>query len=99
MQHRLLAFTFGAALFVSGAHAQTACLTGALTDYTRANLALMQQIPMTVDATIAQRRLEEQYCMRSTRCLLGEPANTATGMAFAVEFSKCLRKETLEKSK
>jgi hypothetical protein len=69
-------------------------------DYNRANLALMLQAThvMSAEAIIAQRFLEEQYCLRSTQCLLGaEPTNPA--MAFAVEFSKCLRDEALEKSK
>jgi hypothetical protein len=39
----------------------------AMTDYTKANLALMQQgsPAMSVEATIAQRRLEEEFCLRS----------------------------------
>ena len=80
---------------------QTACAAAALTEYTRATVALMQQGPiMSVEATIAQRRLEEQYCLKSTRCLMGgEPTSSTTGMAFAVEFSKCLRDEALERSK
>jgi hypothetical protein len=79
---------------------QTACAAAALTDYTRATVALMQQSPiMSVEATIAKRRLEEQYCLRSTRCLMGEATDPATGMAFAAEFGTCLREEALQNSK
>lgn len=85
----------------SATNAQIACATTALTDYTRAGLALLQQggPVMSVEATMAQRRLEEQYCLRSTRCLMGEPTNSLTGMAFAAKFSKCLADEAIEKSK
>jgi hypothetical protein len=79
---------------------QPACAAAALTDYTRATVALMQQSPiLSVEATISKRRLEEQYCLRSTRCLMGEATNAATGMAFAAKFSTCLREEALENSK
>jgi hypothetical protein len=80
---------------------QTACAVAAFTEYNRANVALMQQgVPvMSVESTIAQRRLEEQYCLRAARCIVGDPTNSALAIPFAVAFSKCLRDEALEKSK
>jgi hypothetical protein len=81
---------------------KTACMTAALMDYTRADLALSQReaSPVgTVEGTIARRRLQEQYCLRSTRCLIGEPTSQITGMTFAVEFEKCLDEEAAEKAK
>ena len=66
-----------------------------MTDFTKANLALMQTgTPlMSVETTIAQRRLEEQYCLRLTRCFLSDETSTV----FAVEFDSCLSDEALEK--
>ena len=42
------------------------CATAAMTDYVKANDALVQQTAtvMSVEATIAQRRLQEDYCLR-----------------------------------
>src|ERR1700738_1662665 len=46
------------------------CATAAMTDYGKANDALVQQTAtvMSVEATIAQRRLQEEYCLRFVRC-------------------------------
>jgi hypothetical protein len=90
------------AVFGSAAAAQTdartSCATAAVTDYNKANLALMDQkdgLLMSPESLIAQRRLEEQYCLRLTRCLLGDaPSNV---LAYRTEFSSCLQDESLEK--
>ena len=53
---------------------EDACVTAAMTDYVKANDALVQQTAtvMSVDATIAQRRLQEEYCLRFVRCSLDD---------------------------
>ena len=48
---------------------------------------------MSLDATIAQRRLQEEYCLRFVRCSLDDP-NSAI---FRVQFDSCLKYEALEK--
>jgi hypothetical protein len=72
-----------------------ACGVAAMTDYNKANLALMQQgTPlMSVEATIAQRRLEEEFCLRLVRCVLTDQ----TSLQFIAAFDSCLSDEALEK--
>ena len=74
---------------------EDACVTAAMTDYVKANDALVQQTAtvMSVDATIAQRRLQEEYCLRFVRCSLDNP-NSAI---FRVQFDSCPKDEALEK--
>jgi len=71
------------------------CATAAMTDYVKANDALVQQTAtvMSVEATIAQRRLQEEYCLRFVRCSLDDQ-NSAI---FGVQFDSCLKDEALEK--
>ena len=47
--------------------AEDACVTAAMSDYLKANNALVQQTAtvMSVETTIAQRRLQEEYCLLS----------------------------------
>ena len=54
----------------SQAEAQEACEVAAITDYLKAKSLLLQQAtPLpSVQQIIDQRRLEEQYCLRSVRC-------------------------------
>jgi hypothetical protein len=65
------------------------CLTAAFTEYNKANLAIMTQVTtvMSVEATVAQRRLQEQYCIRVAQC------RTTSPMALAATFSRCLDDE------
>jgi hypothetical protein len=75
---------------------QTACAMTAFNDYNKANLALMAQSTplMSVEATVAQRRLQEQYCLRVARCRVGDPtANRSLALPYAAAFSSCLREE------
>jgi hypothetical protein len=68
---------------------QTACAMTAFNDYNKANLALMAQ-----STTVAQRRLQEQYCLRVARCRVGDPtANRSLALPYAAAFSSCLREE------
>jgi hypothetical protein len=59
---------------------EDACVTAAMTDYVKANDALVQQTAtvMSVEATIAQRRLQEEYCLRFVRCSLDDHKTDAT---------------------
>jgi hypothetical protein len=72
-----------------------ACAVAAKTDYIKQNLALEnQETPLlSVEGTIAQRRLEEQYCLRFVRCFYDDPKD----LAFQAEFNSCLEDEALEK--
>jgi hypothetical protein len=72
-----------------------ACAVAAKTDYIKENLALLNQgTPLlSVEGTITQRRLEEQYCLRFVRCFYGDPND----LAFKAEFNSCLEDESLEK--
>ena len=72
-----------------------ACGVAAITDYNKANLALLQQGKplMSVEATIAQRRLEEEFCLRFIRCVLTDQ----TSLQFIAAFHSCLSDEALEK--
>ena len=87
MAAAILLFSIGAAY---SNEPQNVCGVAATTDYTKANLALMQQSSpaMSVEATIAQRRLEEEFCLRFVRCVL---------VRFTSAFETCLRDEALEK--
>ena len=75
--------------------AEDACVTATMSDYRKANNALVQQTGtvMSVETTIAQRRLQEEYCLRFVRCSLDDP-NSAI---FRVQFDSCLKDEALEK--
>lgn len=76
-----------------------ACLLSAFTAYNNANVELMASagIPMKVDGQIAQRRLQEQYCIRVAQCVNADLPTQETTMAFDVAFSQCLRSEVMEK--
>lgn len=84
------------------AAAQTDCGTMALTEYTRKNLALLTSSGpvMSVEATVAQRRLTEQFCVRFTRCLFPNPeADAAHQIEFQSAFSTCIDDEEEERRK
>jgi hypothetical protein len=76
-----------------------ACIAAAFKDYNKANLALLTgRIPlMSVESTISQRRLQEQYCLRLARCVIGDLDNPSLNLPYLAEFSSCLREESLEK--
>jgi hypothetical protein len=75
------------------------CMVAALSDYNKSNLALLakSELLMTVEAAIAQRRLQEQYCLRVARCQLASLPPQKTTMALDAAFSACLRDEAMEK--
>ena len=88
MAAAILLFSIGAD---EGNEPQNACGVAAMTDYTKANLALMQQDSpaMSVEATIAHRRLEEEFSLRFVRCVLDDE----NSMRFTSAFDTCLRDE------
>src|ERR1035441_5959084 len=75
------------------------CMVAALNDYNKANLALLTKsdLLMTVETTIAQRRLQEQYCLRVAQCQLASLPPQHTTMALDAAFSTGLRDEAMEK--
>jgi hypothetical protein len=77
-----------------------ACATAAFNDYIRQNLALLQspgdQPLKSVATTIAQRRLQEQFCLKFAACIVGDPSNTSHDLPFRAAFSSCLRDEAKE---
>jgi hypothetical protein len=89
------------ALLTISSHAQgvrpevQACGESAMNDYNKANVALLQQgTPLiSIEATIAQRRLQEQFCLRFVRCAIADE----TSLRFIGAFGSCLQDEALEK--
>jgi hypothetical protein len=79
----------------SGEAQKNACGIAAMTDYNRAKLALLQKGSplMSVDGAIAERRLEEEFCLRFVRCILDD----SNSLQFKSGFLTCLRDEALEK--
>jgi hypothetical protein len=55
--------------------------------------------PNSIESEIAERRLEEQFCLRFARCLVGEATSQLLNLQLATMFSACLRDEALEKYK
>jgi len=80
--------------------AQNACATAAFNEYNKSNLGLLLQqgtAPlMSVETIIAKRRLQEQFCSRFARCLVGDPNNLSLALPYSAAFSSCLRDEVLE---
>jgi non-ribosomal peptide synthetase component E (peptide arylation enzyme) len=73
------------------------CMILAFQDFNKANLALLREVPvMSVESALAQRRLEEQYCLRIVRCMLGDSTDQTT-IRFKATFLSCLREESLQK--
>jgi hypothetical protein len=80
---------------------QQNCLADAFNNYNRENLAILQSAApvLSVEAVIGQRRLEEKHCLQVAQCLVRDASNPAQLVPFEVEFSKCLRDESVEKEK
>jgi hypothetical protein len=74
---------------------QQQCGVAAMTEYNKADLALMQRgtPSMSVDDLIAQRRLQEDFCLKFIRCVLSDEKSPR----FSIAFDNCLRDEALEK--
>ncbi len=83
----------------TAADQESACRAAALITYNDANLKLMASagVPMAMDAIIAQRRLQEQYCASVARCHSVTLQKQQTTMVFDMDFDNCLRDEAMEK--
>ncbi|MBG0797093.1 hypothetical protein IYX23_05255 [Methylocystis sp. L43] len=75
------------------------CGVAVMKDYNEANLALLGKSNslMTVEITIEQRRLQEQYCLRVARCRLMSMSLQESTTVLPALFSRCLREEAMEK--
>jgi hypothetical protein len=81
-----------------------ACLTEALTSYTKAQLAFDAsrgaKPSLTIDYYMAKRRLEETYCVQYARCVVAGtniPVNFAD-MVAGTQFASCLADEAAERA-
>lgn len=72
--------------------AQKACVVSAFTEYNAANLAVLQN-GISIEVTLSQRRLQEQFCLRFATCMVGNIGD----LPLSTVFSKCLRDEGAEK--
>ena len=84
----------------------SACLTAALTNYTKAKLAFFASKggdvskELSVDYYMAGRRLEEAYCVEYARCVVTftKPAENVAGIVAGTQFAKCLADEAAERA-
>lgn len=79
--------------FAEGADTQVACAATAFKNYLTANQAFKSH--RSVEDQIAQRRLQEQFCLRFVRCIAldkGQAAEVASGS----DFADCLKEEATE---
>lgn len=80
--------------------AQNECADMAFSNYIKAKFALSQQQGATplpsVEQTIAGRRLQEQFCLQFSRCLLSGANDQLFAVQYAASFGSCLRDEVLE---
>lgn len=81
-----------------------ACLTEALTNYTKAQVAFDASRgatpSLTIDYYMAKRRLEETYCVQYARCVVtgtNIPEKFADTVA-GTQFAKCLEDEAEERA-
>lgn len=74
------------------------CGAAVMREYNETNLALLGRSNpiMTVETTIEQRRLQEQYCLRLARCKLMSMSQQETTTVLPALFSRCLREEVME---
>lgn len=89
--------------FVSGSGAQTkrqdavttACIAAAFKQYNAANVAILQSAApiLTIEASIAQRRLQERYCLEFARCVVSSIPPQSAAIPAAAAFSSCLKDE------
>jgi hypothetical protein len=83
---------------------QNECVTTATLDYNKIKLERFEQLQqnlsptaiLSVEKTIEERRLQEQYCQRFARCLFDPGGNEVAALSYASAFDSCLRDETLE---
>jgi hypothetical protein len=99
---------FGLALFVATSLTAAAqqstldCAVDVATNYNKTKLALLenQLRSPSIEGEIAERRLEEQYCLERAKCAMQTYATQPWyQMALVTEFSDCLRDEAEENLK
>jgi hypothetical protein len=74
------------------------CLSAAREDFQNSRLALLKQPPpRTIQGIVSERRLEEEYCLRTARCVTREAAGPTAEMQASMEFSNCLEELSLDK--
>ena len=80
------------------ARAEYECLNTAREDFQNSRLALLRQpTPRTIPAIVSERRLEEEYCLRTARCVTKDAAGQTAEMQASIEFSNCLEELALDK--
>jgi hypothetical protein len=77
---------------------KNSCSQAAFSEYIRENQAILaspESNPLkSVDAVIAQRRLQERFCIKISLCNIGDPTtNRSLDLPFRAAFSSCLRDE------
>jgi hypothetical protein len=82
----------GSAL-AGSANNEAACAATAFKHYLSANEALKDK--QRVEDQIAQRRLQEQFCLRFVQCIAQDKGATADAEP-ASRFADCLREEAIE---
>ena len=98
MKTALIIILIGLASSAWAANREEECMIATFTDYNRANVELLTKTdPVTVETIIAQRRLQEQYCLRIAQCHVAGPPPQRTSIALNATFSSCLRDEAMEK--
>jgi hypothetical protein len=75
------------------------CAIAAFADYNNANLDLLTKDDLlpSVETLIAQRRLQEEYCLRSSKCSMGHIPEQGRDLVLRTKFASCLEEEALEK--
>jgi hypothetical protein len=76
------------------------CGLAIFTDFNKQNLELLQSpgaYPIkSVETVLAQRRLQEQYCLKLARCAVGDPNDKSLDLTFRSAFSTCLSEQAKE---
>lgn len=97
--------TFGVIVLIFGLNVADAepqkgneCALIPFKNYIAAKFSLSQErLYPPVESEIAERRLEEQYCLQFAQCQLPDKTSQTNTIAFSAVFSACLRNEALEK--
>jgi hypothetical protein len=94
----ILATILSPAAFGAEKDPRVECAVAAVTEYNTANLARWNSTVanptefMSVESQLAQRRLQENYCLKLAHCL-----TDGSSLALGAAFSGCLKDEEAEK--
>ena len=77
---------------------QNECVRAAFDEYKKRNVAILEQKlnngpRATMEFTLQQRRIQEQFCLRFAKCLFPDWNNSTTALQASVAFEACLRNE------